>query len=456
MTTDAVEVEPVRVVGQRVDWLEIAYAIEPSPAALEILRAAAREANEHSAAMVAIGEVVGRLHRTAAGRDRWIVSNNDLTIVVDCGRDVQGWCVVLRWHAMTLARSSLSSLIDRARELARCIGAPREGAGERVRRLDLAVDFGGWVISEADCNAFVGRALRAAGMGSVSDFRAASADEHDALERRTYHAGPKVTGVTICAGSPLQLRVYDKRAQLAALGDVDRTKDEHARWIAGGWNGSDPVTRVEAQIRGEVLREFTIGGAEAEQQSARAPCQLPRLIDSIWAYVTCVWVRLVLPDTATRLSRCELDPRWELARSIRFEHAQCELVRKRHRRGADLGGALGSMLSFSASHGRTYPIAIAPSMIDTLEHTHRAIALVLEATAWEFADLATLHSCSAGGANGPDERHAHAIGILQGIVSKRNAAFARFWCDAAGVECPPPVVPQWWQEPAPQTAEGPA
>lgn len=196
-----------------------------------------------------------------------------------------------------------------------------------------------------------------------------------------------VTGYTLCAGRPLMCRIYNKIAQIEATSDpekrVARIEAESARWKANGWNGDDPVTRVEFQLRSEVIKEFGV----------RAPGVLAESLDAIWKYLTCFdvvvcnadgepircrdgsgltvvrdsdgtalvemlrtrkkgWIRLVIPGTASRPSRCKVDPRWQAVRAVRFKSDPEPAIRTRIRGGATVASVLGCARSNLAKDDR--------------------------------------------------------------------------------------------------------
>lgn len=475
---------PVRCVQRRVDWLEIAYRIAVRSDVAADLGRCAIDAARDGDAYVTIGGIVGSMKRQrGAPQARYVITNGEASFVVDMTKAAAGWTVKIEWRAMTLARTDLRTLVRRGREIARSLGEvvdpEADGRGpelreesERVRRVDLAADFAGWKIHERDCNAFVGRALRAAGSGSISDYRpAAHGEQGDGVEldRRTFRAGAKVTGVTVCYGSPLCLRMYDKRAQLETQAPEKRATEESIwRAAAVPWQGpegdddGEAVTRVEAEIKGEVLRQFVIAGASAadERNTARNPDVLIAMLDTIWSYVTSAWVRLVMPGEASRLSRCPVDARWTVARDVRFAHVAMPMVRRRHRMGSDAAGSLGAVNSCVASRGKTYPIAIAPGMIASEHDTERAIRTLLDATAYEWAALLADEMTQAHAAA---DRHEHLIGVLRSLVAKRNGAFGRFYVpndenvvvDGEGkakrigepsLSLPSSFVPPWWTD----------
>jgi len=65
-------------------------------------------------------------------------------------------------------------------------------------------------------------------------------------------------------------RIYDKSAELALPGREEKLSIERERWRLGGWNGSEAVTRVEFQHRGEYLAEIGLRRADVERVFLRS------------------------------------------------------------------------------------------------------------------------------------------------------------------------------------------
>ncbi len=457
MTADAASA--VRCVQRRVDWLEIAYRIDVRPDVAAALATAAGDAARDGVALVRIGLLVGAMNRQRHGtKDRYVLTSGEYSAVVDLSPLANGWTVKVEWRALTLARTDLRVLVRRGREIARSLGAvadpERDGRGpegetECVRRVDLAADFAGWRMHERDLRAFVGRALRSKGSGAISDYRPEADDEDGEggpVACRGFRSPAKVTGIQIRMGKPICLRVYDKRAQLEVCKPIKRESEE-AIWHAAGWREPGPwadpdvafegecVTRVEAEIRSEILRQFVLAreGDEGglvpmdvadERNTARNPDVLVAVLDSIWSYVTSGWIRLVVPGVNSRLSRCPVDDRWLLARAVRFAHVAAPMLRRRHRMGSDGAAALGAVNSHVAASGRTYPIAI-PAWVLASEHdTEHALRSLLHATAFEWSTLLADEMVRAPASM---DRHEHLMTQVRSLVAKRNGAFGRFY-----------------------------
>jgi hypothetical protein len=119
-----------------------------------------------------------------------------------------------------------------------------------------------------------------------------------AKKRATYEDSDVLTGVAFGLGGDLSCRLYNKLEELAQSGKLYLLE----LWQATGWNGIDPVWRLEFQLRRPVLQQLS------------APT-LPELLDrlgAIWSYLTGDWLRLAIPnphdDTRTRWPT---HPMWE-------------------------------------------------------------------------------------------------------------------------------------------------
>lgn len=439
---------PLRCVGLRVDWYTVAFQVEVSKAARKELRRAAADArgmldrggeraSRRKSAPVAIGDFIGEL-TPRKGEGSYVVTNGIEKINVDVA---DSWSVVVELRAMYLARTPFLDAIEHARAVARSLGPI---TGERTRRADLAADVVGWTIAASDATALIGRAQRTSGRGNVADYRPGVSefeetdddridldDEHVALDSRTYHAGRKVTGVTVCAGAPMMLRIYDKTAQLSTQKPIKREVEEE-RWRAspGGYHG-EQVTRIEFQIRSETLREFremvpnangemVPKAGKDESSCARNPDVLVGSLDSIFAYCVRDWMRLVLPGTASRLCRCDTDRRWEFLEGLRFHHKAEPSVRLRTRSGADVAGVLGSARSLAAASGLSFQLTVPPILLSNERFARWFVAGFVEATMSNAAGIAVrqlLARCC-----GPDDASALALEL----VNAHNASVARF------------------------------
>lgn len=340
----------MRCLAHRVDALVIAYRLEIGPE-LEA------ELVERRALADELGKVEWQrpdgsawvLKRTRA-EGRYYIENGDARAIIDTnapGRKetLPGWTLEITMRATTLARIGFEASLARSRLLAEGIAGSAAGIHEaRTRRVDLAADFEDWEIrpSDADWMCKPGRAKIA-----IYYPKHTHPDGSDREQGETVRAYVRrrrgVTGFTIAAGSPLMARIYDKRAELEAQGDEPKREIEEELWRRGGWEGG-AVTRVEFQIRGVVLDELCrdLGGL-------RDPSTLPSRLDRVWAYCHTRWLRIVEPDSATRLTRARSDARWRAVQALHFYAPAPEpAIRIRQRGATTLGTMVGIVLSHLA------------------------------------------------------------------------------------------------------------
>ena len=440
----------LRCVGLRVDWYACAFRVDLSRDARRALERAASDArgmldrgdderaSKRKSAPFTFGDVAGELQPRKV-KGAFTITNGLMKIDVDT---TDAWSVVVELRAMYLAKIPFESAIEAARAIARSFGAID---GERVRRIDLAADVVGWRIDASDATALIGRALRTCGRGSVADYRPGVDDfawtpkdrEHVdaevlAMESRTFWAGHRVTGITVCAGSPIMARIYDKTIELSLHGREAKREAEETRWRANGWRG-ERVTRIEFQIRSEILREFRDGVGNDDERSARNPDRLIGWLDAIFAYCTSQWARLILPGTSERLCRCHVDPRWTFLRSLRFRHEAEPAIRLRTRRGADVAGVLGCARSLAASTGTSFAMAVPPILFSNERFARWFVSNFVEAQMSRAAELCVrqlLARCV-----GPDD----AAALAGELMNAHNASVARF--ATSPLDLAHPVVP---------------
>lgn len=120
-----------------------------------------------------------------------------------------------------------------------------------------------------------------------------------------YTEGGEFTGWGVGAGGPLLCRLYNKSIEIKKSGK-DYLKD---LWRERGWNGSDPVWRLEFQFRHEVLKQFELGGFRAAMDSLKG----------LWIYAM-AYVRLAVPNPKDRnRTRWATHPLWTALGSLDWE-----------------------------------------------------------------------------------------------------------------------------------------
>lgn len=391
------DVHPIaREVAEKKPMLARIVRDERSPIAeagakdvVRLLRRRARTAsrNANGKVRVQIGHVDGTM-RAPARAGAFMITNQDYTVTIDLrAREMQpdgsmrpGWNVVVAWRAVSLAEHGFNA--DLSRGIARCFGLVTE---ERQGRFDLAATFAGFHLRDRDRKGLVLRSRAKPERFYVVEEDEPAADRPSSSSRSDgdavapgsrrrkkktrrvgveirVHGAQRCTGFTIAAGGALSCRIYDKIAELLAKGairkivttcipakggKVVRFEGKTRKGIAEleTWRdrGVDltrdavvhpPITRVEFQLRGEVIDEFKL----------RDPRKLPFALDGIWRYLVGTddvgragkgWMRMILPDTAskTKRARATLDPRWAEVRAVQWGSGMVGIA-ARERRGA--------------------------------------------------------------------------------------------------------------------------
>ena len=331
-------------------------------------------------------------------------------------RATGGWHLELVARAAFLATHPLTQVIDHCSVVARSFAPVVDGP--RLRRVDLAADFMQFSIDASD------RHRLATTRAHVTEFSTTAKDLDavgslgDTVDVRTHsNAVHRITGFTIAPGNPVSARIYDKTAELRCPGRDEKRAIEHGIWEARGWKGQGSVTRVEFQLRNVFLDDVQLRDADG----------LPAKLDGLWQL--CVkWLRMIVPDSATRRSRCALDPRWAAVTAVVFDHEASPIARARKRGGASARHAFGTVLSFAASSRRLErhdcghdldgvvldEVAFVNRMNDAQAHHYleRVIKRTLDGAGREIA-ASLVADC------GPRQ-------ALLLVISRTNAAAARF------------------------------
>lgn len=335
----------LRVVGARIDGLTIAVRLDLDPRAVAAWHHEAVEGQGYGTVDVAMpGFAIPvpldgfvpylaserpasvRLQLQRVGPTAVKFQNADIHGILN-EKGIGGCQLEVTFRATYLATSTVYSALAYVTRVANALGKFELW---KLRRVDLAVDVAGWKHERRDAEAWVTRPR-----AILKEYVEMEGDD-----LVTYSRGAKLTGFTICPGSPIQDRCYDKREELNAQSPDKRVLEETI-WRRNGWDGIAPVARNEFQLRSEALRSFNLEAPEALEQS----------VDALWQYLTRKWCRLVQPGTNARKSRCTLDPRWELLTMVKFQHKADPAVRSHIRRGAGAKQALGGLLSFAAAAG---------------------------------------------------------------------------------------------------------
>lgn len=335
-TREAPRTRP-RLLTCRVDALTVAAQVSlPQFVESRIERRLAM-ASEAGAADLPLGRFSFALKRSRLA-DIMTFENADLRGALVRAGAAGGWNLEVIVRAVFLARHRLEESLALAFDVVSAFGSVH---ATRLRRFDLAADYIGFPLCDADAGNIVTRA------NNITTFLedAKDVDEPYGMlckpRTQLFRTANRVTGITVGAGGSLVARAYAKLIELQQPGREEKRAMEHELWRAHGWNGSSDVTRVEFQFRGDFL----------DQAKLRPPENLPGQLDASWQYCA-HWVRLAVPGSATRRKRWQTDPRWRAVEDTIFRHRSLPLTRSREARGA-AGAAqvLGSSLSFTAAQG---------------------------------------------------------------------------------------------------------
>ena len=121
--------------------------------------------------------------------------------------------------------------------------------------------------------------------------------EKDLFYGGDFQRGQRETGYQFGRGS-IACRFYDKAYEISLKGKGYIMP----LWMANGWDGESPVSRLELQLRRKGLRQFDATMDFATFQDSKS---------DIWAYGTDKFLRIVNPGTATRKERAHVNEYWK-------------------------------------------------------------------------------------------------------------------------------------------------
>jgi len=190
-----------------------------------------------------------------------------------------------------------------------------------VSRVDLYVDFQGWIPVVEDLNRFVcqGRQRR--------------------VFEEVFLTGRRLTGFMFGKGG-LAARIYDKTEECRKKGNG---------WLRDVWQGGDPtipVWRLEFQFRRLVLSEFHLQGIE----------EVARSIQDLWAYGTYRWLSLRKATPDWQVGHWPEDPAWTQLRAVALAPSSTGIVRQRIEEASEemlVRGLMGYASSLAALRQRT-------------------------------------------------------------------------------------------------------
>jgi hypothetical protein len=312
--------------ASRVDAFYLAFKGAARPEAKSYLneRLADGKARKTEVA-VELHTVGGTVHGALSTRSRdgwWLIHNDWLSITLE-EHASHGWAVVVQPSALLLMHEGPRAALMLARGAARALLVAI--LDERVRRLDLAADVVNFDLRGIDPRAF------------AIHHRTGCTDI--ATLKQYWKRGMR-TGFVLGKGDAL-VRLYDKTEHLRLGLDDVKADDERDIWRFGGWNGTDDVTRVEFQFRGNLLKELDL----------RNPDACIEKLDSVWAYGIAKWVRIIEIGSATRRDRCRTDARWLALDGVVFRERTAPAKRNRASAVPSARRMVSAVVNFCACMG---------------------------------------------------------------------------------------------------------
>jgi len=159
-----------------------------------------------------------------------------------------------------------------------------------------------------------------------------------------YHWGRRLSGVTFSPGGAVSFVMYRKDWE----GRLKQKRHMEPIWTAAGWDGKEPVTRHEARLVREPLRELRQAGSGTGSACPILddPWGFLEHLSGVWARMvgradTCpdgvdaAWLRRVVPrEGESNRSRWDTDPVWRVVQQAPFTPAPLaarRLVRRKQR-----------------------------------------------------------------------------------------------------------------------------
>jgi hypothetical protein len=402
-----------RLLACRVDALVIAFKVQLAPGVRDELDERQAVADEAGRACLRVGASTYEVKRT---RTQHLVSfrNAELRGAFDA-RASGGWVLEIIAHAAYLTTHTLDDAIALLERAAAEFGEVTE---KRLRRFDLCADYVGFNFRDDDAPMRLLTTRAKSGRFFVSDSKDIDEAAGQLCQPVREYRGPRrdVTGCTVAAGNPLMARLYDKTTELRLSGRERKRELEYGRWREHGWDERSAVVRVEFQHRGRVLPELNL----------RDVGDLKANLDAVWQHDV-RWLRLIEPGTATRRTRCQLDPRWKAVTATVFEHTSEPIRRLRLQgEGAQPSHVCGAMNSMLGARGR---LSLASVTHDGEVVTEAELADSLtsaEQEAWVARHYERL-GLESGRIIANDELGRHgARGALVRAVARNDGTIARF------------------------------
>ena len=226
----------------------------------------------------------------------WILHNDDLNVQIGLG-DYRGLIAHVRVSAQYLWR--VRALPNILGCLNYCLN--RLFAHEMYlapSEIDLCVDVANWPMSALDRSCFVAKARKSKVRFDEASLLVGAVEvEYSGPKQDTFYIGKRT--------SPIHAKVYDK------LKEIKDHHNEKAWYLDilkahGGWDGEEPVTRVELTTKREALKDLEIETGH----------DLMRHLKDLWAYLVGTdehegWIRYAVPQpNDVNRSRWPAHPTW--------------------------------------------------------------------------------------------------------------------------------------------------
>jgi len=217
-----------------------------------------------------------------------------------------------------------------------------------VSRLDLYVDFQGWVPVLEDLHRFVGYGRNRRGFEELNE---------------AFTVGDRLTGLMF-GRDALVARLYDKTQEIRQRG---------VSWLPDLWGvdgQAEPVWRLEFQFRRKVLVEFHLRSVEDTLAS----------LQDLWRYSVGDWLSLRMPATNRQRTRWPVDPLWQEIQAIEVAPSCTGVVRRRLEQATldrIVQGLWGYVTSLAALRDR-------PQLEDALQELRAQLELYMAAKQRSF------------------------------------------------------------------------
>jgi hypothetical protein len=192
-------------------------------------------------------------------------------------------------------------------------------------------------------------ARRDARPDSTGAVRAALKEPVEKRAVTVHRWGQRLSGVVFSQGGPISFVMYRKDWEARLTGK----RHMEPLWQAAGWNGQAPVTRHEARLVRDPIRELRLVTVERDHQQQQTslddPWQFLASLAEVWGTmvgradacpeaVDVAWIRRVVPRAGERnRSRWDTDSTWRVVQRADFNPAALtarRLMRQQQRRHA--------------------------------------------------------------------------------------------------------------------------